>query len=588
MTQFLSKFALIAIVACLVHPTYTSAQTVETPSEVVVKSPDHTSQITAMLEKYREYGQLNAAVLVCEKGEPILREGYGLANFEWDIPIKPTTKFRIGSVTKQFTAALVLQLVEDGKVELDEPITTYLPKYRKDTGDKVTVHHLLNHTSGIPSYTTPDFFAKHSRDSYELDEFVEQFASGEFQFDPGTQFAYNNSGYHLLGAIIEKVSGKSYADQLQERILDPLSMTDSGYDVSATILKNRAQGYEKTATGFKNADYLDMGIPYSAGSMYSTIDDLLKWDRALRSNSVLTKASKELMFKPGMGNYGYGFFIEQRELGSTNETTRVVQHGGGINGFNCLFTRVVDQNHLIVILDNVGMGNHHGDITSAIINILNDEPYDRPKKSIADALARVAMKSGGAAAVSKYRDLKTDSPNVYDFDNEEALNQLGYRLLGDKKIKDAIEVLKLNVEMFPDSFNPYDSLGEAYLADDQTDLALANYKQSVKLNPENEGGKLAISKLEGNEAKVDIAKLKLCVGKYELRPGFVVTITLEDGILMGQPTGQEKVELQTLSETTFIVPSVKANVKFTKDENGAVTGMILTQGDNELVGEKLE
>ena len=168
------------------------------------------------------------------------------------------------------------------------------------------------------------------------------------------------------------------------------------------------------------------------------------------------------------------------------------------------------------------------------------------------------------------------------------MNQLGYRLLGDKKIKDAIEVLKLNVEMFPDSFNPYDSLGEAYLADDQTDLALANYKQSVKLNPENEGGKLAISKLEGNEAKVDIAKLKLCVGKYELRPGFVVTITLEDGILMGQPTGQEKVELQTLSETTFIVPSVKANVKFTKDENGAVTGMILTQGDNELVGEKLE
>ena len=168
-------------------------------------------KIDALVKQYNDYGQFNGSVLVAEKGKIIYEKGFGLANMEWAIPNQPDTKFRIGSVTKQFTAALVLQLVEEGKIKLDGKITDYLTDYRKDTGDKVTIHQLLNHTSGIPSYTNrPDFFAEFSRDPYNITDFVKKFASGDLEFEPGSKYSYNNSGYSLLGAIIEKVTGKSY------------------------------------------------------------------------------------------------------------------------------------------------------------------------------------------------------------------------------------------------------------------------------------------------------------------------------------------------------------------------------------------
>lgn len=585
--QLQQKLAFILALAILVVPGIANAQQTETAA---AKSDvqSHVSKIDGLLKTYHEYGQFNGAVLVAEKGEPILRQGYGNANMEWDIPNSPDTKFRIGSVTKQFTAALILQLVEEGKVKLDEPITTYLTDYRKDTGDEVTVHHLLCHTSGVPSYTTPDFFANHSRDSYDLDEFIKRFASGDLEFKPGTKYVYSNSGYHLLGAIVEKASGKTYAEALQDGILTPIGMSDSGYDVSATVLKNRAQGYSRTPNGYINANYLDMGIPYSAGSMYSTVDDLFKWDRALRTNTVLNAASKKLMFTPNLRNYGYGVDIGKHRLGSADKTTKLIQHGGGINGFNCLLTSVVDQNHCVVVLDNVGMGNHHGKITAAIINILNDLPFEGPRKSLADELQKTATEQGGKAVVARYRKLKTEQPDTFDFGNEEALNGLGYYLVSLDKMEDAIEVLKLNVEIFPESFNPYDSLGEAYLGNDQRDLALLNYKKSVELNPENQGGLLAIKKIEGTAVKVDADKLAEYVGKYELRPGLVITITVKDGALMGQPTGQETAVLESVSDDAFLVPSVKANVKFTRGQDDKVTGMTLKQGGQELEGKRIE
>lgn len=480
-------------IVMLAAPSPVLAQTSAAP----VPAINNAVKIDGLLKTYQECGQLNGSVLVAEKGKVILRKGYGMANMEWEIPNQPNTKFRIGSVTKQFTAALILQLVEAGKIQLDAPMTKYLPDYRKDTGDKISVHQLLNHTSGIPSYTTRNFFKNESRDSYSVDDFVKKFASGDLEFEPGSNFRYNNSAYYLLGAIIEKVTGKPYAKVLKERILDPVGMSDTGYDTHAPIIKNRAQGYRKTPRGYINANYLDMGLPFSAGSMYSTVDDLFKWDRALYGNDVLSDASKLLMFKPGRSDYGYGFFITERPIGKTGKHTKVIQHGGGINGFNSRLTRVVDQNHLIVILDNVGLGNYHNKITNSIINILNDQPFESPKKSIAEALHKTAIENGGAAAVAQYRTLKSEKANIYDFSDERALNAIGYVLMGKDKTKDAIEIFRLNVEMFPKSSNSFDSLGEAYLKNGQNKLALINYKKSLELDPENLTGAQAIKKLEG-------------------------------------------------------------------------------------------
>lgn len=557
-------------------------------SATAVLAQSNGQKIDQLLNAYHQNGQLNGSVLVVEKGKTIYRKGFGMANMEWNIPNGPETKFRIGSVTKQFTAAMILQLVEAGKVRLDGKITDYLPEYRKDTGDRVTVHQLLNHTSGIPSYTgNPAFFGKVSRDPYAVKDFVKEFASGDLEFEPGTKFIYNNSGYFILGAIIEQVTGKSYAEILEERILKPVGMSDTGYDLHAPLIRNRASGYQKSADGFTNAPYLDMSLPYAAGSMYSTVDDLLKWDRALYGESVLKAESKKLMFTPGLSKYGYGFVIDDKAIGKTANKTKTIQHGGGINGFNCLLTRLVDQDSLIVILDNVGLGQFHGRMTESIIGILNGQPFELPKKSVIDPIYKAAKAGGAAAAITEYRRLKSQEADRYDF-LESDLNTIGYQLLGTGRTKDAIEIFKLNVEMYPKSSNTYDSLGEAYLKDGNKDLALANYRKSVELDPTNAGGIKAINEIEGKTAKVDASGFDSYLGDYQLTPELVLTITREGDRLFGQATGQPKVDLEAVTETNFLVPAVNGTIGFERDASGKVTGLVLSQGGRTIKAPKIK
>ena len=234
-----------------------------------------TKQLDDLLNKYTQYGQFNGSVLVADQGKIIYKKGFGMANMEWDIPNAPDTKHRLGSITKQFTAMLIMQLVADGKLDLQSPVSKYLPDYSHVNGDKITIHQLLNHTSGTPNYTSfPKFFKEMSRNSYTPTEMLETFADSTLNFTPGERFAYSNSGYILLGAIIEKVTGKSYEKVLQEKIFDPLKMKDTGYDHHNAILKKRATGYEMKGSLPENSPYIDMSTPYAAGSMYSTVEDL--------------------------------------------------------------------------------------------------------------------------------------------------------------------------------------------------------------------------------------------------------------------------------------------------------------------------
>src|SRR4028119_1902180 len=203
-------------------------------------------RIDEYMTRANKLRQFNGAVLVAENGKVIYKKGLGLANMEWNVPNETDTKFRLGSITKQFTATLIMQLVEQGKLKLDGKLSEYLPDYRKDVGDKVTIHHLLTHTSGIPSYTSlPNFMAEVSRNPFTPVEFVKNYASGDLEFEPGAKFRYNNSGYFLLGAIIEKVHGKPYEQVLKENVFEPLGMNNSGYDHHDAVLPKRASGYEK-------------------------------------------------------------------------------------------------------------------------------------------------------------------------------------------------------------------------------------------------------------------------------------------------------------------------------------------------------
>ena len=556
-------------------------------SSIIVFAQDKSTRIDELMKAYNEYGQFNGSVLVAENGRVIHKRGYGLANMEWKVANEPDTKFRLASVTKQFTAAAILQLVDQGKIKLDGKITDYLPDYRKDTGDRVTIHQLLNHTSGIPSYTSqPGFIENVSRNPFTVAEFVKKHSGGELEFEPGTKFNYNNSGYFLLGAIIEKVSGKSYDQYLKDHIFTPLGMNNSGYDRHGSLLSKRASGYSKTPKGYVNAPYLDMSIPYSAGSLYSTVEDLYLWDQALYTDKLISAKSRELMFTPGLDNYGYGFGIRKISFGEKVPPVTEITHSGGINGFRTLIVRLVADKRVIILLDNTEQGRYLEPIRQNIANILYDQPYGQPKRSIAETVVAAVNEKGVESAIKQYRELKNSKSNEYDF-SESELNSAGYQLMRTGKGEQAVEIFKLNVEMFPQASNPYDSLGEAYAAAGEKELAIKNYKRSVELDPKNTGALAAIKRLEAAAVSVDTKNFDLYTGQYQLAPNFILTIIKEGDKLFGQATGQPKFELEAGSDSLFHIRQVGAEITFVKAETGPATALILNQGGRKMEAKRI-
>ncbi len=456
-----------------------------------------TEKIDNLLSTYAAYEQFNGTVLVAEKGKVIYKKGFGLANMEWDIPNQPDTKHRLGSVTKQFTAMLIMKLVEAGKLELHVPISTYLPKYPKQAADKITIHHLLEHSSGIPNFTSfREFYAKNSRNHFSPEKFVKVFADSTLDFNPGEKFKYSNSGYFLLGYIIEKVSGKTYEQMLRENIFVPLKMKNTGYDHHHTILEKRASGYEKHGFSYVNASYIDMSIPYAAGAMYATVEDLFLWDRALHDNKLISEKLKELIFKPhistGKRSYGYGWSVGYEKIEGTDKSVNVIEHGGAIDGFHTFITRIPENEHFIVLLNNTGK-TYLPEINKAIRQILYDADYEKPKKSLAKSLAEVITNKGISEGERFYE--KNKNNKTYRL-LENEINALGYNFLSERKIKEAIAVFKVNVDAFPESANVYDSLGEGYYNNQQYHLSLKNYKKAVALGGTNGLAQSMIEKIE--------------------------------------------------------------------------------------------
>ena len=552
---------------------------------------DKTAQIDALLSKYHEIRQFNGSALVAENGQVIFKKGYGHANMEWDVPNAPDTKFRIGSVTKQFTAVLILQLMEEGKIDLNATITEYLPDYPKTQGDQVTIHHLLTHTSGIPSYTgLPGFMRDNTRDPYKPGEMLDVFSEMDLEFEPGAAWRYNNSGYFLLGAIIEAVTSQPYHEVLHERILDPLELTATGYEHNDDVIEHRADGYARTPGGFERARYLDTTIPYAAGMMYSTVEDLFKWDQALHTDRIFqSEETKTKMFTPYMNNYGYGWIIQDMSIGDTGNTTKAIRHGGGIFGFSANFVRLVDDGHVIVILDNTE-GNS-GAPTGGIVSILYGEEATMPKEPISQVMRQTIEAQGVEAAAEHYRALKRDHADVYDF-AENHLNNLGYYFLGQGDTETAIAIFKLNVEAYPNAFNTYDSLGEAYMEAGDNEKAIANYKKSLELNAGNDNGKEMLKKLgvemEDEEMTLSEEVLDRYLGVYELRPGFEITISREGTQLKGQATGQPMVDLFPQSETKFYLKVVQAQIEFHLGDGGVAESLTLFQGGGEMNAPRVE
>jgi CubicO group peptidase (beta-lactamase class C family) len=341
----------LALAACLALAAPAAGQAPAPPADARV------ARIDSLVRAFHAAGRFSGAVLVGEGGRVLYEGGAGEANREWHLPNGPAVRYRIASTTKQFTAALVLQLWEEGRLELDAPVAAYLPEYPRPQGDRVTLHHLLTHSSGIPSYVgLPDFYASIGRTEHTPAELVALTSSLPLEFEPGSRWSYSNSGYVLLGLVIERVAGKPYEQVLRERILAPLGLEDTGYDRPESVVERRASGYVPTEGGYANAPFLDPSAVYSAGMLRSTVRDLFRWDRALRGGRVFRRPATAARMFTGhvdtgvpLGRYGYGWFVGEGTF--AGRKVGVVQHGGTIPGFTAGFWRM-DDGRTIVVLDN--------------------------------------------------------------------------------------------------------------------------------------------------------------------------------------------------------------------------------------------
>ncbi|HEY4785684.1 MAG TPA: serine hydrolase [Bacteroidales bacterium] len=323
------------------------------------------------LQAYYKLGRFNGSILVEKDGKILFNKGYGMANFELQVPNSPQIKFRLGSITKQFTAMAIVQLEERGLLNTNDCISEYIPDY--PNGDKITIRHLLTHTSGIPSFTSFSEIEQEKVLPVTPLQIMDKFKNKELLFQPGTEFKYSDSGYILLGYIIEKVTGKSYSDYLNENIFQPLTMSNTGYDNPKTILKNRASGYVYEDGVLHNADYNNMSQPFSAGALFSTTEDLYKWDRELYKNTLVSDSSLKKIITPYKKNYGYGWFVDDFY------SHKKVWHHGYIDGFCAVIVRFVDDNICIIILSNL-INTPILQINNDIAAILFDKPYRNPDK----------------------------------------------------------------------------------------------------------------------------------------------------------------------------------------------------------------
>lgn len=297
-------------------------------------------------EQEARAGHFSGALLLARGGRVLLSKGYGMASLEHGVPNRPRTKFRIGSLTKQFTAMSILILQERGSLDVNRSVCAYLPDCPA-AWKPVTIHHLLTHSSGLPDFTYSIGAAAGEDPAPSLARNMERLGRGPLEFTPGTKFSYCNSGYVLLGHIIEAVSGKSYPAFVRENIFAPLGMADSGYDHDGSVLKNRAAGYSLRADRVVTARQINMSEPFSAGGLYSTVEDLYLWDQALYTTRLVSEKSLRLMFTPYRGGYGYGWYVGEK-FGR-----RVFSHGGLIEGYAAFIERFPDDKTTVIVLSNV-------------------------------------------------------------------------------------------------------------------------------------------------------------------------------------------------------------------------------------------
>jgi CubicO group peptidase (beta-lactamase class C family) len=494
-----------------------------------------------------------AAVLVGRDGKILFQKGYGMADIEHHVPVTPETKFRIGSISKQFTAVAILKLQEQGKLSVEDKLSKYFPDFPR--GDEVRLRHLLTHTSGIHSYTDkPDFMQKVTN-AITSQALIESIEKDKFDFNPGQKWSYCNSGFFLLGCIVEKVSGESYEDFLRKTFFEPLGMRNTGVHHSDEALRHVALGYDG---GPKRAVNWDMSWAGGAGALYSTVGDLYRWNEAVFHGKVLSERSLAAAFTPVKTDeskesepaegYGYGWAI------GTFRGAHEISHGGGLNGFLSHLMRLPEKNFAVVVLQNGAPNASPQPLAHYVTEIyLGTELEVRPRsvKVAPSALDLVAGRYDYGSAVL-----------TVEREGERLFAQLG---------------TQQRFEIFPKSEMQY----FWKVVDAQVEFVKGPDGKIVEAIHHQNGSTLRAARLEPLKVvRVEPALYDALVGTYKTDNSETVgIITREGDRLFGQVQGegQPKLELLPKSETEFEVRELNAQVIFIKDPDGKMTKIKLVQ-----------
>jgi CubicO group peptidase (beta-lactamase class C family) len=483
------RIVLAALLACLASVTAAS-------------TPDKRAQALGRIAaNYHALGQLDGAVLIADQGKIVYQHAFGLANREWNVPNTTHTVFRVASLTKQFTATLILQLAEQGKLRLDDKIGQYVPELAPEIGNRVTLHQLLNHTSGIVDYANfPGFWANRLGEKVPKADFL-AIMNRPLEFEPGSQGHYSSSNYTLLGWVVEKQSGKPFGMALEEMILRPLGMRETAYDAPDRVIPHKASGYVRALGAYQPAAPLWIPNVGAGGGVVSTTGDFFKLDRALAGEKLLKPESKRLMFTPyvkddvwGDLGYGYGWLAGTRTI--AGKTRLVHEHGGNANGFRTLITRYPEDGKLVLIFLNEGNGNKGPEIykmRSDFSDALYGKPVAAPKPSLPALLAGEIKRHGADAALARFDALLARSGQP---DDGNGLNMLAYQYAEAGQAATGITILQLAANLFPQDGNLYDSMGELYLAQGDKEKAIAAYQRAIELDPKNTNAAELLDKLK--------------------------------------------------------------------------------------------
>jgi CubicO group peptidase (beta-lactamase class C family) len=503
-----------------------------------------------------------ATVLIAKDDKIIYRKAFGMANLELNVPMKPENVLQLASITKQFTSVAILILMEQDKLDLQDPLSKYIADFPR--GNEITLHHLLNHTSGIKDYTRIPEFRDKTRLDLTPEEIISAFKNLPLEFNPNEKYDYSNSGYVLLGYIIEKISGMSYGDFIQKNIFDKLGMKNSNYVDTYKIIPNRAYGYQLYEGNYENAEYISPTFPYAAGSLMSTVDDMFLWNKAIHNNTLISEKSKLIAFKNhtltngNPSNYGYGWFINEM----ADITT--LEHTGGINGFSTSGIFVPGRNIYAIVLTNRNDGKGPESRNLKAVSILLGKPIV-DKASI--TLSEKQLKKW----VGAYQ--FDDVIRFITFDN----GMLYSKREGGRPIK-LIPLTENNFRFEEDLFATYNfSLKDGKKQVFYEDRIKKSIGAETDKTPASERGTLALPQ----------ETLIKYVGVYELQPSFQIEIEMQNEGLLAKATGQPPVQLFAETENSFFIKEIDAQIVFNFNTDGTLKSLTFSQGGNKMEGKKI-